>query len=151
MCLCRCYLRNFSTGLLTCCLFKEKMRALSENQLEEQKRLQTRCLINIEQFPGRGREDTASHTLGFNATAGIIRKRECRLAAYWRLLLFTRRVRERGNMGPSSSAPRVFVIDDEHVISSTLTAILQMHGFSATFFTCPLEAMTAARLKARGR
>jgi CheY-like chemotaxis protein len=51
-------------------------------------------------------------------------------------------------MGPSSSAPRVFVVDDEHVIASTLTAILKMHGFSATFFTSPLEALTAARLRA---
>jgi FixJ family two-component response regulator len=52
-------------------------------------------------------------------------------------------------MGPPSSAPRVSVIDDEQVVASTLTAILRMHGFAATFFTCPLAAMTAARLKAR--
>jgi CheY-like chemotaxis protein len=52
-------------------------------------------------------------------------------------------------MGPSSSTPRVFLIDDEHVIAPTLIAILKLHGYSATFFTCPLEAMTAARLKAR--
>jgi CheY-like chemotaxis protein len=51
-------------------------------------------------------------------------------------------------MGPSSLAPRVFVVDDEHLIASTLTAILKMHGFSATFFTSPLEALTAARLRA---
>ena len=48
---------------------------------------------------------------------------------------------------PSNSVPRVFVVDDEHVIASTLTAILKMHGFSATFFTSPLEALKAARLK----
>jgi CheY-like chemotaxis protein len=52
-------------------------------------------------------------------------------------------------MGPSNSAPRVFIVDDEHVIASTLAAILRIHGYSATFFTSPLEAMTAARLKAR--
>src|ERR1700723_2460708 len=51
-------------------------------------------------------------------------------------------------MGPFSLAPHVFVVDDEHVIASTLTATLKMHGFSATFFTSPLEALTAARLKA---
>jgi CheY-like chemotaxis protein len=48
----------------------------------------------------------------------------------------------------SDLVSRVFVVDDEHVIASTLVLILQMHGFSATFFTCPLEALTAARLKA---
>ena len=48
----------------------------------------------------------------------------------------------------SDLAPNVFVVDDEHVIASTLAAILQMNGFSAKFFTCPLEALTAARLKA---
>ena len=39
-------------------------------------------------------------------------------------------------------------MDDEHVIASTLAAILQKNGFSAKFFTCPLAALTAARLKA---
>jgi CheY-like chemotaxis protein len=40
------------------------------------------------------------------------------------------------------------VVDDEPVIASTLAAILQMNGFSAKFFTCPLEALTAARSNA---
>jgi CheY-like chemotaxis protein len=43
---------------------------------------------------------------------------------------------------------RIFVVDDEPVIASTLATILQMNGFSATFFTSPLEALTAARSKA---
>jgi CheY-like chemotaxis protein len=47
-----------------------------------------------------------------------------------------------------SSIPRIFVVDDEPVIASTLAAILQMNGFSAKFFTCALEALTAARSKA---
>ena len=47
----------------------------------------------------------------------------------------------------SAQAPRVFVVDDEPVIASTLAAILRMHGFSAKFFTSPLEALTAARAK----
>jgi CheY-like chemotaxis protein len=46
-------------------------------------------------------------------------------------------------------APRsrscIFVVDDEPVIASSLAAILQMNGFSARFFTCPLEALAAAR------
>ena len=48
---------------------------------------------------------------------------------------------------PSSTAPCVFVVDDQPVIASTLAAILQMHGFSAKFFTSPLEALAAARTK----
>jgi CheY-like chemotaxis protein len=48
----------------------------------------------------------------------------------------------------SNQGPRVFVVDDEQVVASTLAAILQMHGFSAKYFTSPLEALTAARSKA---
>ncbi len=44
-------------------------------------------------------------------------------------------------------ATQIFVVDDEPVIASTLATILQMNGFSARFFTSPLEALTAARLK----
>lgn len=50
-------------------------------------------------------------------------------------------------MSPDTST-RIFVVDDEPVIASTLAAILQMNGFSARFFTSPLEALTAARIKA---
>jgi DNA-binding NtrC family response regulator len=45
----------------------------------------------------------------------------------------------------SHSVPRVFVVDDEHVVASTLTAILKLNGYSATSFTSPLEALDAAR------
>jgi CheY-like chemotaxis protein len=48
---------------------------------------------------------------------------------------------------PSRTAPFVFVVDDQPVIASTLATILQMHGFSAKFFTSPLEALAAARAK----
>jgi hypothetical protein len=41
---------------------------------------------------------------------------------------------------------RIFVVGDGHIIA--LAAILQMNGYSAKFYTCPLEALTAARLKA---
>jgi CheY-like chemotaxis protein len=40
---------------------------------------------------------------------------------------------------------RIFVVDDEQVSASTLSAILQKSGFSARFFTCPREALAAAR------
>jgi len=39
---------------------------------------------------------------------------------------------------------RVFVVDDEYVIASTLAMILLQHGFDATFFTLPLEALQAS-------
>ncbi len=48
----------------------------------------------------------------------------------------------------SSPVAHIFVVDDEPLIASTLAAILQMNGFSAKFFSCPLEALAAARLKA---
>jgi DNA-binding NtrC family response regulator len=59
-------------------------------------------------------------------------------------LLFTETVIERGPMW-LDSLPRVFVADDEPVIAPALAAILQMHGFSAKFFTSPLEALAATR------
>ena len=43
-------------------------------------------------------------------------------------------------MSPGS---RIFIV----VIASSLAAILQMKGFSARFFTSPLEALAAARLE----
>jgi DNA-binding NtrC family response regulator len=44
-------------------------------------------------------------------------------------------------------APRIFVVDDEHVIASSLAKILTLHGYSARAFTSPLEALAAARSK----
>jgi DNA-binding NtrC family response regulator len=48
----------------------------------------------------------------------------------------------------SDPATQIFVVDDEPVIASTLATILQLNGFSAKFFTNPLEALAAARSKA---
>ena len=48
----------------------------------------------------------------------------------------------------SNSVPRVFVVADEHVIASTLAAILKRHGYSTTSFTSALEALAAARSRA---
>ena len=45
-------------------------------------------------------------------------------------------------MSPGS---RIFVVDDEPVIASSLAATLRMNGFSARFFSSPLEALAAAR------
>ena len=41
--------------------------------------------------------------------------------------------------------PSVFIVDDEQIIAETLTLILQRNGFTARFFTDPLEALAAAR------
>jgi CheY-like chemotaxis protein len=43
---------------------------------------------------------------------------------------------------------RIFVVDDENVIASTLATILQNSGFSATAFTNPLDALESARADA---
>jgi FixJ family two-component response regulator len=41
--------------------------------------------------------------------------------------------------------PRIFVVDDERVIASTLAAIFNMNGYSARCFTQPMEALAAAQ------
>jgi DNA-binding response OmpR family regulator len=43
---------------------------------------------------------------------------------------------------------RIFVVDDEHVIASTLAVILNRNGYSARYFTRPIEALAAACLGA---
>jgi CheY-like chemotaxis protein len=40
---------------------------------------------------------------------------------------------------------RIFVVDDEVIIASTLATILQRNGLDAVSFTDPLEALSAAR------
>jgi DNA-binding NtrC family response regulator len=40
---------------------------------------------------------------------------------------------------------RIFVVDDEELIASTLEAILGLQGFDARAFTVPLEALARAR------
>jgi PleD family two-component response regulator len=40
---------------------------------------------------------------------------------------------------------RVFVVDDDSVIASTLATILRMHGLKVRFFVDPLEALEASR------
>jgi CheY-like chemotaxis protein len=43
---------------------------------------------------------------------------------------------------------RVFIVDDEFIITSTLALILRHHGFDATSFTQPLEALQAVKERA---
>jgi DNA-binding NtrC family response regulator len=42
----------------------------------------------------------------------------------------------------------VFVVDDEHIIASTLALILNSNGFDATSFTDPIEAFRVAHFGA---
>lgn len=50
-------------------------------------------------------------------------------------------------MSQSQKQPRVFVVDDEDVIASTLAMILRSQGgFNARSFTRPHDALEAARL-----
>jgi DNA-binding NtrC family response regulator len=44
--------------------------------------------------------------------------------------------------------PRVFVVDDEEVIATSLAAILKISGFEASAFESPLDALNAARMEA---
>lgn len=39
---------------------------------------------------------------------------------------------------------RIFVVDDEEIISSTIAAILRLNGYEAAAFTVPLEALAAS-------
>jgi CheY-like chemotaxis protein len=43
--------------------------------------------------------------------------------------------------------PRVFVVDDEKIIATTLQMILSRNGYDATSFTNPREALNAARMR----
>jgi CheY-like chemotaxis protein len=45
----------------------------------------------------------------------------------------------------SKPVPRIFVVDDEYVISYTLAAIFNMNGYLARYFTDPMEALAAAQ------
>jgi DNA-binding NtrC family response regulator len=48
-------------------------------------------------------------------------------------------------MSPDRSQPRVFVVDDESVIASTLGLILRGQGFDAHSFHLPVEALRVSR------
>jgi CheY-like chemotaxis protein len=49
-----------------------------------------------------------------------------------------------GSLLTEEAAFRIFVVDDEQVISETLALILQRNGFAVTSFTNPLEALEKA-------
>ena len=51
-------------------------------------------------------------------------------------------------MSQELNAGRVFIVDDELIIASTLATILQRNGYDATSFNKPVNALEAARAKA---
>jgi CheY-like chemotaxis protein len=59
-----------------------------------------------------------------------------------------RRHRRDGHFGCVNILKRVFIVDDEFIITSTLALILRHHGFDATSFTQPLEALQAVKERA---
>jgi hypothetical protein len=63
--------------------------------------------------------------------------RNASTGSYQRFLIFAEKLFK---MTRYVSSARVFVVHDEHVIASTLAAILRMQGYSATFFASPVEA-----------
>jgi hypothetical protein len=60
----------------------------------------------------------------------------------------TKRYSKGDKVSPQQDS-RIFVVDEEHISASTLAAVLQKSGFSARFFTCPREALAAARSSSR--
>lgn len=47
-------------------------------------------------------------------------------------------------MPQERSQPRVFVVDDEAVIATTLATILRLHGLEASCYDSPVQALRAA-------
>ncbi len=46
---------------------------------------------------------------------------------------------------PCERAPRIFVVDDDPLIATSLAAILNQKGFSARYFAQPLDVLAAAQ------
>jgi DNA-binding NtrC family response regulator len=51
-------------------------------------------------------------------------------------------------MSEQRKLPHVFVVDDEHVIATSLAIILRQLGFEAKSFTAPFDALRAAQTEA---
>lgn len=51
-------------------------------------------------------------------------------------------------MSEQPARSRIFVVDDEFIIASTLATILQRNGFDAIYFTDPFKALESARQQA---
>ena len=68
--------------------------------------------------------------------------------------LFSQRIgdslsrRRETSMSRTDHQRKIYLVDDEHIISSTLARILSLRGFDATGFTDPLIALQVARFEA---
>jgi DNA-binding NtrC family response regulator len=51
---------------------------------------------------------------------------------------------QRNTMSHETNQSRIFVVDDEYMIATTLAMILKASGFEATSFTKPFEALEQA-------
>jgi CheY-like chemotaxis protein len=100
------------------------------------------ALSKIDHYRSHGEEHTNFKRPRCLSGAASIRQHEAALLVA--LFLTGNGTRKRKHV-PSGQVPSVLVVDDEHVIASTLAAILRMHGYSATYFTCAVEALAAAR------
>jgi CheY-like chemotaxis protein len=103
-------------------------------------------MSNIEQSPQQSEEDTV-----FKYPSPVVRGpaqtietpvEEPHLASAF--AVHGKASRKRTNV-PSQSVPRIFVVDDEPVIASTLAVIFNRNGYSARCFTDPIEALAAAQ------
>jgi DNA-binding NtrC family response regulator len=56
--------------------------------------------------------------------------------------------RRETSMSRTDHQRKIYLVDDEHIISSTLARILSLRGFDATGFTDPLIALQVARFEA---
>jgi len=102
-------------------------------------------MCNIEQSTEQGEEHTSfTYPPGVLWSGEIIETPAKSLPLASAFAIHGKRTRKRTYVS-SDPVPRIFVVDDEHVIASTLAVILNMNGFSARFFTRPLEALAAAR------
>jgi DNA-binding NtrC family response regulator len=102
-------------------------------------------MCNIEQLTEQVEEDTSfTYPPGVSWSGEIIETPAESLTLASAFAIHGKGTRKRTYVC-SDPVSRIFVVDDEYVIASTLAVILNMRGFSARFFTRPLEALTAAQ------
>jgi CheY-like chemotaxis protein len=87
------------------------------------------CFITHPAVPTAQKNQTASRLPPFSASAFALHGKGTRKRTYV----------------SSKPVPRIFVVDDEYVISYTLAAIFNMNGYLARYFTDPMEALAAAQ------
>jgi CheY-like chemotaxis protein len=103
-------------------------------------------MSGIEQSPQQGEGHTFSIHPSLGSSRSCSNNRDAsRGPSLASAFAVHRKVRRNRAYVSSKPVPRIFVVDDEHIISSTLAVIFNMNGFSARCFTEPLEALAAAQ------